>query len=331
MATISKIKISNSNYDLKGSLLYGVCETSSGAASKAVTVDGNFSLYNGTMVMVKFIYSNSVTAPTLNVNGSGARPIVYYDNGLITWNTDSIKILIYDGTNWVIVNKDNYVELSSFEEALANWDEVVSQIVCNLYGIDSMDDYTGASIKEVMSTHTHSVTHKPAGSVSSTFTGKEVTTSSISGTVSAAPANHTHSVTISGTTSTPAFSGEAVNSGTPSDAQDIYQITGVGSVATQTYSIDSEVPQRMIITFNGGSVPTRAKVTIPTAAHTHSVTAKGSVSAPTFSGTATSEKNSGTNVTAASGTHTHTVTADGTVSSSFAGTSATITTTTPNN
>lgn len=102
-------------------------------------------------------------------------------------------------------------------------------------------------------------------------------------------------------------------------------------MATQTYSIDSEVPQRMIITFNGGSVPTRAKVTIPTAAHIHSVTAKGSVSAPTFSGTATSEKNSGTNVTAASGTHTHTVTAQGTVSSSFAGTSATITTTTPNN
>jgi hypothetical protein len=78
MATINKIKIGGTDYDLKGSLLYGVCETAENIGEKTVTVDGSFSLYIGATVIVKFTNKNSVASPTLNVNNSGGKYIACY-------------------------------------------------------------------------------------------------------------------------------------------------------------------------------------------------------------------------------------------------------------
>lgn len=58
------------------------------------------------------------------------------------------------------------------------------------------------------------------------------------------------------------------------------------------------------------------------AKHTHSVTAKGSVSS-SFTGSASCGENNGTNFSAAPGGHTHNVTASGSVSSSFTGSAVT--------
>ena len=52
MATINKINVGGTDYDVKGSLLYGVCETAADVAAKTVTVDGTFTLYEGVTVAV---------------------------------------------------------------------------------------------------------------------------------------------------------------------------------------------------------------------------------------------------------------------------------------
>jgi hypothetical protein len=58
-------------------LPYGVCSTEAGATEKVVTVD-NFSLEEGAVVIVKFTNNNSISSPTLNVNGTGPKPIYRY-------------------------------------------------------------------------------------------------------------------------------------------------------------------------------------------------------------------------------------------------------------
>jgi hypothetical protein len=108
MAIINKINANGTDYDIKGSLLYGVCDSAEDAVAKAVTVDGNFSLYTGATVMIKFTNANTVASPTLNVNGTGAKPIIVYGTTAAStsttvtgWVADSVNLFVYDGTNWL--------------------------------------------------------------------------------------------------------------------------------------------------------------------------------------------------------------------------------------
>lgn len=96
--------------------------------------------------------------------------------------------------------------------------------------------------------------------------------------------SHTHNVTYTpaGTVSKLTFSGTSVTSGTPSGTTSVYSITGVGAIPSLTSAIANKT---MTITWNAGSVPTRASVTVASSSHTHSVTAAGTVTQPTFTGT----------------------------------------------
>lgn len=171
--------------------------------------------------------------------------------------------------------------------------------------------------------HTHTVSHTPAGSVSSSFSGKAVTSDTPSGTTSVASNTHTHKYTPSGIVSKPTFTGSAVTSGASSDTKSVYSITGVGSVPSLTASVTNCC---LTLNFSAGSVPTRESVKVASSSHTHSVTASGEVSQPIFTGTEASTTSiSGTTSVASSG-HTHSVTASGSVASSFTGTAATLTT-----
>ena len=101
-----------------------------------------------------------------------------------------------------------------------------------------------------MKNHKHTVTHKPAGTVSQpTFTGTSATTEVPNDTnksTTVASSSHTHKYTPAGTISQPTFTG-----------------TQATIAANST-----------------------AKVSASKADHTHSVTVTGTVSKPTFSGTA---------------------------------------------
>ncbi len=91
-----------------GKMLYGECHTGAGTTAKAVTCPDATELYAGLTVLIEFDYNNTVAAPTLNVNGLGAKPI--YVNGAVASSTNCFlwsggaKIqFTYNGTYWVPV------------------------------------------------------------------------------------------------------------------------------------------------------------------------------------------------------------------------------------
>lgn len=86
---------------------YGVCSSSATYTTKTVTVD-NFSLLEGARVIVKFTNANSASSPKLNVNGTGAIPIMRYGTTAVGsnsatngWEAGAVLAFTYDGTNWV--------------------------------------------------------------------------------------------------------------------------------------------------------------------------------------------------------------------------------------
>ncbi len=86
---------------------YGVCTTAAGTAAKTVEIEG-FELVTGAMVIVKFDNANSASNPTLNVSGTGAKPMYRYGTTAIStgttttgWYADSIQMFVYDGTGWI--------------------------------------------------------------------------------------------------------------------------------------------------------------------------------------------------------------------------------------
>lgn len=86
---------------------YATCDTAAATAAKVATITpgSNFSLETGARVAVKFTYAHqSGTAPTLNVNSTGAKAI-YFKNAALAvsnyWSAGQIVDFIYDGTNWV--------------------------------------------------------------------------------------------------------------------------------------------------------------------------------------------------------------------------------------
>lgn len=91
-----------------GKMLYGECRTAAGTTAKEVTCPEATELYAGLTVLIEFDYNNTVAAPTLNVNGLGAKPI--YVNGAVASSTNCFlwsggaKIqFTYNGTYWVPV------------------------------------------------------------------------------------------------------------------------------------------------------------------------------------------------------------------------------------
>lgn len=101
-------------------LPYGVCSTDATTAAKTVTVD-NFSLETGATVIVRFYNSDGVSgASTLNVNGTGAKTMIYdnlsHAGNFLTyykdWTEESIQMFTYDGTYWVAPTPKTYTNAS---------------------------------------------------------------------------------------------------------------------------------------------------------------------------------------------------------------------------
>ena len=83
---------------------FGTCSTEAATAAKVVTL-GGFTLAAGAKVAVKFTVTNTAANPTLNVNGSGAKPI-FYRGAAITANILAAKRVyefVYDGTNYELI------------------------------------------------------------------------------------------------------------------------------------------------------------------------------------------------------------------------------------
>lgn len=86
---------------------YGVCDTADDVAAKTVTIP-NFELKTGATVIIKFTNANSASSPTLNVSGTGAKPMYRYGTTKIStsttvsgWVAGAIQMFTYDGTGWI--------------------------------------------------------------------------------------------------------------------------------------------------------------------------------------------------------------------------------------
>lgn len=87
---------------------YGTCGTAATTQAKVVTISGIATLREGLSIRVKFKTAQHYNGtPTLNLNSLGAKSI--YRNGATPakqneWGTGDVLDLVYDGTNWIIVN-----------------------------------------------------------------------------------------------------------------------------------------------------------------------------------------------------------------------------------
>lgn len=90
------------------SLPYGICETAAATAAKVVTVE-NFALETGAQILVKFTVTNSASSPTLNINGTGAKNIMYRGSAISAGYLAANRVyeFVYDGTDWELVGDIN--------------------------------------------------------------------------------------------------------------------------------------------------------------------------------------------------------------------------------
>lgn len=91
------------NAPASAGIAYATCSTASATAAKVAVCTG-FKLTTGAAVLVKFSNTNSAASPTLNVNSTGAKPIVAYGTTAIqayAWKAGQAVMVVYDGTSWV--------------------------------------------------------------------------------------------------------------------------------------------------------------------------------------------------------------------------------------
>jgi len=106
---------------------YGTCSTAAATVAKVITItDNNFVLKTGTIIGVKFTYTNTASSPTFNVNGSGAKS-VWYNTAQITTGSlayagyaNRTMYYMYDGTYWVFMSWSYHPTYSTMSLTEAN-------------------------------------------------------------------------------------------------------------------------------------------------------------------------------------------------------------------
>jgi hypothetical protein len=106
MSSSDKTKLNNTN------IAYGTCETSASTTAKVINLDdlySNWELKKGSIIIIKFSYTNSASNPTFNVNGTGAKSVIY---GTSTIATSSLSyagyskrtaMYVYNGYSFVFM------------------------------------------------------------------------------------------------------------------------------------------------------------------------------------------------------------------------------------
>lgn len=96
---------------------YGTSSTAAGTAAKVVTC-ADYQLAKGNVISVNFSTANTATAPTLNVNSTGAKAI-YVNNAvtsasnMLTWDAGEQMTFIYSGSYYFLVARSSPIKYSS--------------------------------------------------------------------------------------------------------------------------------------------------------------------------------------------------------------------------
>ena len=99
---------------------YGVCSTDATTPAKTANI-ANFLLLKNMPVSIRFTKAVSVTGATMNISGTGAKPLFIDGNALQPGviHPGMVATLIYDGTNW------NIVALAGLEQSQGRTDYMV--------------------------------------------------------------------------------------------------------------------------------------------------------------------------------------------------------------
>lgn len=110
-SVINQIKLGNVEYAIAASA-YAECSTAANTPAKTVTIctDGDttntaFTLVKGVSVQVKFTNGNTADMPTLNVNGTGAKMLLYKDLADLPLIAHNVYTFVYDGEYWRLVGE----------------------------------------------------------------------------------------------------------------------------------------------------------------------------------------------------------------------------------
>ena len=94
---INKITVDSKTHTLRP---YGTCTTAAGTTAKVVSCS-DFTLFTNATVIVKFSNANTASAPTLNVNNTGAKTITGFESSSVL---SGLCEFMYDGTNWCLLS-----------------------------------------------------------------------------------------------------------------------------------------------------------------------------------------------------------------------------------
>ena len=114
-------QIATTKWVTSNAIRYGVCSTSGSIQAKTVTCT-NFTLATGAVIYIKFSNTNIVTSTTLNVNSTGAKPIISNGSPVLPniLQKNVVYCFVYDGTNWQLVTTINTTSYSANGNTLLN-------------------------------------------------------------------------------------------------------------------------------------------------------------------------------------------------------------------
>ena len=94
---------------------YATSPTSGATSAKTATVQsgGSFSLEEGATVSVTFVHGNTASNPTLNVSGTGAKPIRTNGTPYAYWADGASVLFVYDGTYWQVASSPVYASTTT--------------------------------------------------------------------------------------------------------------------------------------------------------------------------------------------------------------------------
>ena len=87
---------------------YGTCSTAAETVAKTVSCTG-FTLVTGAEITIQFTVTNTAASPTLNVNNTGAKAIVYRNAAISAGYLAANRVykFVYDGTNYELIGDVN--------------------------------------------------------------------------------------------------------------------------------------------------------------------------------------------------------------------------------
>ena len=138
---------------------YGTCSTAAGTAAKTVSLTG-FALAAGAIVTVKFTATNTAANPTLNVNNTGAKAIMYRGSAISAGYLAANRVytFVYDGTNYELIgdiNTDTNTTYNTGTATTPGLTKLYTGTGSNTDGTMTQDAITDSLTGKAPSSHTH--------------------------------------------------------------------------------------------------------------------------------------------------------------------------------